>query len=129
MSDRIDEIYADTTPLGKARAELFSVGSQDMPVGSDEVLQAMDAFERAVREDESTRLNTLPGAWAEIVNHDGSDEWLALCSAGLAEVQNDTTRRNSEKIRNHDWPMGCAAGCCDEDTGAQKAADLLWTKS
>jgi hypothetical protein len=33
---------------GKARAELLSVGAQDMPVGGDEVEQAIDTFELAV---------------------------------------------------------------------------------
>ncbi|MER5754387.1 hypothetical protein [Streptomyces sp. NPDC002088] len=32
----------------KAREELHSVGSQDMPVGGDEVHEAIDAFELAV---------------------------------------------------------------------------------
>ncbi|MET9126918.1 hypothetical protein [Streptomyces sp. NPDC004528] len=38
-------------------------------------------------------------AWAEVVNHDGSDEWLELCSRALEEVQRETSRRNAAKIR------------------------------
>lgn len=38
-------------------------------------------------------------AWAELVNRDGSDEWLELCNAALKEVQAETSRRNAEKIR------------------------------
>lgn len=26
-------------------------------------------------------------AWSEIVNHEGTDEWLALCNAALAEIK------------------------------------------
>ncbi|MFJ4529082.1 hypothetical protein [Streptomyces nigrescens] len=33
-------------------------------------------------------------AWAEIVNADGSDEWLAKCNAALAEIQTETSRRD-----------------------------------
>lgn len=131
MSDRLDAIYADTTHLGRARYDLFSIGSQDMPVDSEDVLIAMAAFELAVREDEQQNVVgvTQSGAWAEIVNADGSDEWLAKCSAALAEVQSETARRNAEKIRRHEWALGCAAGCCDIDTGAQAAADFLWPRA
>lgn len=38
-------------------------------------------------------------AWAEIVNHDGSDEWLELCSEALTEVQCEIAHRLAEKIR------------------------------
>ncbi|MFE7624266.1 hypothetical protein [Streptomyces sp. NPDC057509] len=40
-------------------------------------------------------------AWAELVNHDGSDEYLELCSKALAEVQEETLRRAARKIRSH----------------------------
>ncbi|UNZ20572.1 hypothetical protein [Streptomyces sp. 891-h] len=30
------------------------------------------------------------GAWALLVNADGSDEWLEQCNAALAEVQEET---------------------------------------
>lgn len=32
-------------------------------------------------------------AWAQIVNSDGSDEWLELCNAALVEIQQETERR------------------------------------
>ncbi|WP_069752940.1 hypothetical protein [Streptomyces sp. EN16] len=38
-------------------------------------------------------------AWAELVNADGSDEWLELCSRALEEVQEETLRRAAKKIR------------------------------
>ncbi|MFG3014324.1 hypothetical protein ACGFZB_28675 [Streptomyces cinerochromogenes] len=38
-------------------------------------------------------------AWAELVNANGSDEWLELCSRALEEVQRETSRRNAAKIR------------------------------
>ncbi|MFF3363573.1 hypothetical protein [Streptomyces misionensis] len=38
-------------------------------------------------------------AWAQIVNSDGSDEWLELCTKALLEVQAETSRRNAAKIR------------------------------
>lgn len=38
-------------------------------------------------------------AWAQIVNADGSDEWLELCNKALAEVQAETRRRVAAKIR------------------------------
>ncbi|KDQ65737.1 hypothetical protein [Streptomyces sp. NTK 937] len=40
-------------------------------------------------------------AWAELVNADGSDEWLELCSRALEEVQEETLRRAARKIRSH----------------------------
>lgn len=52
-------------------------------------------------------------AWAQIVNSDGSDEWLELCSAALAEIRAETTRRNAarvqaamEEARAKDWRRG-----------------------
>ncbi|MEV4228116.1 hypothetical protein AB0J81_13650 [Streptomyces bobili] len=39
-------------------------------------------------------------AWAELVNSDGSDEWLELCNKALAEVQAETSRRNAASIQN-----------------------------
>jgi len=38
-------------------------------------------------------------AWAEIVNANGSDEWLELCSRALEEVQRETSRRNARRLR------------------------------
>lgn len=38
-------------------------------------------------------------AWQDLVNYDGSDEYLALCSAALAEVQQDYAARLARKIR------------------------------
>ncbi|MFF3312489.1 hypothetical protein [Streptomyces sp. NPDC002952] len=40
-------------------------------------------------------------AWAELVNADGSDEWLELCSRALEEVQREQTRRNAKHILSH----------------------------
>lgn len=40
-------------------------------------------------------------AWAELVNSDGSDEWLELCNAALAEVQREALWGAAEKIRRH----------------------------
>ncbi|MGW2513688.1 hypothetical protein ACWC0A_30695 [Streptomyces scopuliridis] len=54
-------------------------------------------------------------AWAEVVNHDGSDEWLELCSQALAEVQRETSRRNAERIRSG-W---------DEVRGATSATKVM----
>lgn len=65
-------------------------------------------------------------AWAELVNSDGSDEWLELCSKALTEVQAETSHRNAERIRGHDFDAtlvgtrcGCSEGLTDE------AADLI----
>ncbi|CAO0836089.1 putative protein OS=Streptomyces microflavus OX=1919 GN=Smic_80990 PE=4 SV=1 [Streptomyces microflavus] len=38
-------------------------------------------------------------AWAELINADGSDEWLELCGRALKEVQEETLRRAAWKIR------------------------------
>ncbi|OSC76504.1 hypothetical protein B5180_01740 [Streptomyces sp. BF-3] len=38
-------------------------------------------------------------AWLELINTDGSDEWLELCSRALVEVQEETLRRAAKKIR------------------------------
>jgi hypothetical protein len=52
-------------------------------------------------------------AWAQLVNSDGSDEWLELCNKALAEVQSETSRRNAakiqaamEEVRVDDWGRG-----------------------
>lgn len=37
-------------------------------------------------------------AWLRLINADGSDEWLTLCSDALAEVQAETSRRNAAKL-------------------------------
>ncbi len=46
-------------------------------------------------------------AWAELVNADGSDEWLELCSRALEEVQRETSRRNAARVRaeKDSWPQ------------------------
>ncbi|WP_097964580.1 hypothetical protein [Streptomyces sp. or20] len=36
-------------------------------------------------------------AWAELVNADGSDEWLELCSRALVEVREEALRRAVRK--------------------------------
>ena len=64
-------------------------------------------------------------AWIEIVNKDGSDEWLRICNAALTEVQAEQSRRNAKKIRDFSWESGCISGCCDDERGAEKAADLI----
>lgn len=38
----------------------------------------------------------MAGAWAHLVNSDGSDEHLALCNEALLEVQLETQRRLTE---------------------------------
>ncbi|MEV7814269.1 hypothetical protein AB0P05_26620 [Streptomyces flaveolus] len=47
-------------------------------------------------------------AWAQIVNSDGSDEWLELCNKALTEVQAETRRKMAAKLRNAkvDNPLG-----------------------
>jgi hypothetical protein len=40
-------------------------------------------------------------AWAQIVNADGSDEWLELCSRALTEVQTETRRKVANKVRDN----------------------------
>ena len=40
-------------------------------------------------------------AWPEIVNADGSDEWLQMCSAALVNIQREAGRRAAEEIRAH----------------------------
>lgn len=69
---------AQNPSLAEAREDLFSVGSQDMPVGGDEVREAMAKFELAVRIDQRRqdaarirnelpeRVRKLVGNWAEI---------------------------------------------------------------
>jgi hypothetical protein len=51
-------------------------------------------------------------AWAEIVYADSSDEWRAMCSRALAEVQDGQRRKDAAKIRE-----GCnclaGSGTCD----------------
>ncbi|KUF18850.1 hypothetical protein AT728_07395 [Streptomyces silvensis] len=39
-------------------------------------------------------------AWSEIVSHDDSAEWLALCSRAREEVQRETSRKNAAVQRN-----------------------------
>lgn len=38
-------------------------------------------------------------AWPEIVNSDGSDEWLETCYSALADVQRESNHRAAERIR------------------------------
>lgn len=59
-------------------------------------------------------------AWTEIVNRDGSDEWLDLCNRALNEMQANQLRRSTRLIRE-----------CNPDRspefsdGVQWAADLI----
>ncbi|MFF1417609.1 hypothetical protein [Streptomyces sp. NPDC058280] len=39
-------------------------------------------------------------AWTQLVNADGSDEWLTLCSRALEEVQRETSRRTAARIQD-----------------------------
>lgn len=60
-------------------------------------------------------------AWAELVNADGSDEWLEKCEAALLEVQRETLRKAAEKIHASD-----IGDCCDEcKAAAWLAANLI----
>lgn len=47
------------------------------------------------------------GAWAQLVNSDGSDEHLALCEAALLEIQEETLKRFKQQsvcpYREDDW--------------------------
>jgi DNA-binding SARP family transcriptional activator len=60
-------------------------------------------------------------AWAELVNHDGSDEWLELCNNALVEVQTETARKLAEKIRSQDPVEAALAG----QDAWRIAADLI----
>jgi hypothetical protein len=59
------------------------------------------------------------------------DELLAMMDADRFNLleRNDAidayAHKLAEAIRNHPWEEGCASGCCDDDRGAQKAADLI----
>jgi hypothetical protein len=55
-------------------------------------------------------------AWAELVNWEGSDEFLSLCNEALKEIQTETSRRNARKIR--------AAA----DTGDTNWDAVTWTR-
>lgn len=67
-------------------------------------------------------------AWAEIVNADGSDEWLQKCELAMQEVQDVTLHRAAEKIRyaggfrlafsEHLRGMAAAADLIDPETGS-----------
>jgi hypothetical protein len=61
-------------------------------------------------------------AWAELVNADGSDEWLELCSRALEEVQRETSRRNAATIRAR-YPLRYTMA--GDRTGPSLAADLI----
>lgn len=64
-------------------------------------------------------------AWAELVNVDGSDEHLALCSRALVEVQAETLRRAARRAEAEnpdrdadfsagvDWVIGLLRGHAD----------------
>jgi hypothetical protein len=39
------------------------------------------------------------GAWAELVNSDGSDEHLELCERAMKEIQEETARKHASKQR------------------------------
>lgn len=43
----------------------------------------------------------------------------------LDEYRDEILRWAAERIRAHGWDSGCAAGCCDDETGAFAAADLI----
>jgi hypothetical protein len=65
-------------------------------------------------------------AWAEVVNHDGSDEWLELCNRALQEVQRETSRRNAEKIRTASPEhYMCDSGFGDTACTYAEVADLI----
>lgn len=59
-------------------------------------------------------------AWMELVNANGSDEWLEMCSRALEEVQRETSRRNARVIR-----YGHPDRCPDFADGADWAADAI----
>lgn len=65
-------------------------------------------------------------AWNEIVNADGSDEWLELCARALAEIQAETSRRNARKIRAEaPEHYMCDSGFGDEACTYEDVADLI----
>lgn len=64
-------------------------------------------------------------AWAELVNANGSDEWLELCSRALEEVQRETSRKNAAKIRAHITDVITEHGIGYSDQGWFGAADLI----
>ena len=43
----------------------------------------------------------------------------------VGPLLDDFAHELAEEIREHPWSEGCAAGCCDDDRGAQKAADRI----
>lgn len=65
-------------------------------------------------------------AWTELVNADGSDEHLALCSRALVEVQAETLRRAARRAeaenpdRDADWVIDLLRGHADELEGGAR---------
>lgn len=61
-------------------------------------------------------------AWAELVNSNGSDEHLELCSRALREVQDAHAHRLAEKIRNSEELRDLTD---DHMSDCNAAADLI----
>lgn len=66
-------------------------------------------------------------AWLDVVNRDGSDEWLAVCSAALVEVKRETLRQAAARLhkRLDDLP---AIAMAEDDAlirGLYEAIDII----
>jgi hypothetical protein len=60
-------------------------------------------------------------AWAELVNADGSDEWLELCNKALAEVQREAGRRIASRIAK------LAEDTSNDDVKSRSLCGEYWT--
>lgn len=61
-------------------------------------------------------------AWLDLVNYDGSDEWLELLSAALVEVQVESVRRSAA------WLTAEYSGP-NEDKAVRRAAERLLARA
>lgn len=59
-------------------------------------------------------------ALAGVIGTEGAIETVDL-------LVNVARREAALRIAAHDWDQGCAAGCCDDSRGAEKASDLIMT--
>jgi hypothetical protein len=110
-------LIAEVQAVETTREALFSVGAQDMPVAGYEVREAMDAFEKAVRADQ-TRLDAekilddmtvmgQPGdsyavAYAEVLRPDAAD----LLDQDLPVEALDPALVIASAINRLDYPEG-----------------------
>lgn len=88
--DVLRTVSSEPVDLAETREALLSVGASDMPVSSEEVLEAMGAFERAVRQNQSLLESTQARGLTEVIQG---------LNAKIAGLEKDAARLRA--LENH----------------------------